>query len=88
MGKLTKAQRVAASAPIDQRALLTRRMACDYLSLSATSFTSYEKTKDIVGIPIGSGAEKRYRRRDLDSLIEAMASQSTRLDQLKSSSIS
>ncbi|QDT07966.1 hypothetical protein K227x_63960 [Rubripirellula lacrimiformis] len=79
----TKAERIAAATPINQRALLTRPMACDYLSVSLNTFKGYESVKDIVGIPIGTGVEKRYRRCDLDDLIEAMATQSTKLDRLK-----
>jgi hypothetical protein len=83
MSKQTKAEKQAASAPINQRALLTRRMAADYLSIGLPLFDQYRASGDIKGIPIASGKEERYRRSDLDDLIEAMASRSTNIDRVK-----
>lgn len=83
MNKRTKAERIAASAPINQRALLTRAMAADYLSIGQSMFRAFEASGDIVGLPIGTGKEKRYRRMDLDALIEAIADGNTKIDQVK-----
>jgi hypothetical protein len=83
MSKQTKAERMASSAPINQRALLTRKMAADYLSIGLPLFDQYQASGDIKGIPIASGKEKRYRRSDLDDLIEAIADQSTNIDRTK-----
>ena len=43
----------------------------------------FESMGDIKGIPIGTGRELRFRRRDLDALIDAMAERNTKLDQRK-----
>lgn len=83
MRKATKAERIASATPIDQRALLTRQMSCDYLSVSEGTFKSYESMGDIKGIPIASGLRLRFRRSDLDALIDAMANQSTNFDRKK-----
>lgn len=85
MSKQTKAAKRAASAPINERALLTRRMACDYLSMGGDAFRAYESMGDITGIPFGSGRELRFRRSELDDLIDRMADQTTNLDRKKQS---
>lgn len=85
MGRPTKAEKIAASTPINQRALLTRSMAADYLSLSVPTLKSYEDSGDLKGIPIGTGKEKRYRRSDLDDLIDRVAERRTNQDKVKES---
>lgn len=79
----TKAERIAERTPINQRALLNRAMAADYLSVSETFFRSLESSKDVQGIPIGTGKERRYRRADLDELIEKMAAGQLNIDKVK-----
>jgi hypothetical protein len=87
MSRQTKADRIASSAPINHRALLTRKMAADYLSIGLPLFDQYQASGDIKGIPIASGKEKRYRRSDLDELIEAMAAGTTNIDRVKSGAV-
>ena len=70
-------------APINERAVLTRAMACDYLSIGKSLFRSYEASGDVKGFAIGSGREMRFRRADLDDLIERIASGETNIDRTK-----
>jgi hypothetical protein len=72
-------------APINERALLTRPMAMDYLSIGRDLFDQYERHGDIVGIPIGKGTERRYRKSHLDALVDSMERQDTKVDRLKRS---
>lgn len=83
MARTTTADRVARATPINQRVLLTRQMAADYLSISVTTFRQFEASGDLKGIPIGAGKEKRYRRSDLDELVEKIADQTTNIDKAK-----
>ena len=69
--------------PINQRALLTRKDAAAYLSISYTTFLAYEASGDVKGIKIGTGKEKRYRRSDLDTLIDKMEQGETNIDRTK-----
>ena len=69
--------------PINQRALLTRKDAAAYLSISYTTFLAYEASGDVKGIKIGTGKEKRYRRSDLDTLIHKMEQGETNIDRTK-----
>jgi excisionase family DNA binding protein len=69
--------------PINQRAALTREMACDYLSIGRSTFRTYESSGDIKGFAIGNGREKRFKRTDLDDLIERIAAQDTNIDRAK-----
>jgi excisionase family DNA binding protein len=69
--------------PINQRALLTRRDAAAYLSVSYTLFRSFEASGDIKGIKIGTGRESRYRRSDLDEFIERLAAGELNIDRTK-----
>ena len=72
-----------AATPINERALLTRQMAADYMSISYDLFIRYERSGDIKGMAISSGREKRYRRRDVDALIDAVAEGTTNIDKAK-----
>jgi hypothetical protein len=83
MVRTTVADRLARAAPINQRALLSRQMAADYLSIGNTMFRQFEASGDIKGIEIGSGKEKRYRRSDLDDLVERIADKTTNIDKVK-----
>ncbi len=71
------------SVPFNQRALLGRRDAADYLSISYTMFKAFEASGDIKGIKIGTGRECRYRRSDLDNLIDRLELQDTQVDRTK-----
>jgi hypothetical protein len=71
--------------PINERAVLTRAMACDYLSIGKSLFRAYESSGDIKGFAIGSGREMRFRRGDLDDLVERIAQQDTNIDRMKRS---
>lgn len=73
------------SAPINERAVLTRAMACDYLSIGKSLFRAYECSGDVKGFAIGSGREMRFRRADLDDLIQRIADQDTNIDRAKRS---
>lgn len=79
----TQSDRIAQMTPINQRALLTRRMAADYLSIGLTKFKSFECSGDITGMKIGAGREWRFRRADLDDLIERIATNTTNQDRMK-----
>ena len=66
--------------PFNQRALLNRRDAAEYLSVSYNTFRTFEASGDIKGIKFGSGRESRYRRSDLDSLIDRLESGDTNIN--------
>lgn len=67
--------------PINERALLTVNDATDYLSISRTRLDEYRACGDIKPIELGS-RNLRYRRRDLDELIEKIASKDTHFDRM------
>lgn len=79
---MTRAKQVT---PINERAALTRAMACDYLSIGKSTLRSYECSGDIKGFAIGAGREVRFKRSDLDDLIERIADQDTNIDRAKRS---
>lgn len=70
--------------PVDERLLLTRQMAADYLSISLTTFKTFELSGDVKGFPFGSGKEKRYRRTDLDQLADRIEAGETKLAGVRS----
>ncbi len=68
--------------PINERALLTRKMAAAYLSISESRLDQYRLSGDIDAIKMG-GRSVRFRRVELDELIEKIASGETHVDRMK-----
>jgi excisionase family DNA binding protein len=71
----TKADRIAKGRPINERALLTKQDAADYLSVSLSTFKRFVTNRDIKPIHVVSRA--MFRRTDLDELIDKLATGET-----------
>ncbi len=86
MAKQTKAERIASGRPINERALLKTGDACDYLSISRSLLDQFRAGGDIKAVPVGNRS-LRYRRLDLDDLIEKMANRDTHLDRMTAGAV-
>lgn len=67
--KKTKSERKATGAPINERGLLTKSQAADYLSIGVSSLDRLISVGEIVPIRLGDNSP-RIKRLDLDDWIE------------------
>lgn len=78
----SKSALAAAGRPINERALLTESDAADYLSITRRTLYGYRTAGDITPICLGN-RNLRYRRRDLDELIDKIEAGETHLERMK-----
>lgn len=71
--------------PINERAILTKKMAAAYLSISESRLDQYRASKDVKAIEFGS-RNLRYRRTELDALIDRIENKETHFEKMTKAS--
>ncbi len=67
--------------PINERSLLTRKMAAAYLSISESRLDEYRAAGDVKVVELGT-RNIRYRRRELENLIDKIEQKQTHFDRM------
>ena len=69
---MSKSARIAASRGINERALLDKQMAADYLAVSLRTFSRMAQSSDFPKPILVHNNMERFRRLDLDRYIEQL----------------